>query len=301
MHQNVLLTTTNRLRLAVIQTLKKPVIIETETTEQMLFSCFGKLLRTDREEYSTLSPKTKNSTVKYLSNDNASKHNSILKKIKTFKVENDKLIGSKMDSKQIMNEEVTGKVAPGSIAPSKEMDLQSCKSTEMADILKIPLAGKVEDILLAETGMVEAEATISHRMNEIVSATGASEALAKNENLIESDVKEPIKAEQPLEVNGSHPIILLNISVACRPVRLPIDTGATISLLKNSILFDDIEIQSNTRIRFSGISGAQLITMGFVLAKMKLGKYYLDVTLPIVDNSIRIPFDGILGMDICGH
>ena len=80
---------------------------------------------------------------------------------------------------------------------------------------------------------------------------------------------------------------------------LLIDTGASICLLKKSVLINDIKIYP-TDIFIKGIDskdGDTLKSLGFVNLKLKFGENYIMHKFYIFDD-LQLPYDGIIGTDL---
>lgn len=91
--------------------------------------------------------------------------------------------------------------------------------------------------------------------------------------------------------------IELNISITDRPIKLLIDTGAAISVLKENVLNSIVRVNDNNIINITGIGNTNTSTIGTVDAEIYLNNVSCRHTFHVVYNNFSIPCDGILGLD----
>lgn len=91
----------------------------------------------------------------------------------------------------------------------------------------------------------------------------------------------------------------VKISIAKREAIMLIDTGATLSLLSAKLVEQKTIIYLQKSVNLIGINGAnnRLRSMGLIYGTIKAGKYDLKHEFQIVDNSVKLNADGILGYD----
>lgn len=92
--------------------------------------------------------------------------------------------------------------------------------------------------------------------------------------------------------------ILLKSNLRERPIKLLIDTGASISLLAKDIITEDRHIMNYT-VNLYGVVGkdASIKTLGTVHSIFTIGDNSLESTLHLIDRKYAGPADGYLGYD----
>lgn len=97
--------------------------------------------------------------------------------------------------------------------------------------------------------------------------------------------------------NGA-PYILLETNLSERPLKLLVDTGASISLLASDLIYKNIK-KANYIINLYGIVGkdVSIQTEGFVQGILSVSGCWLGTTLHLVDRKYSGPADGYLGYD----
>lgn len=106
-----------------------------------------------------------------------------------------------------------------------------------------------------------------------------------------------IQSSQMLEIVDRHVFLTLYISLAKRPVKFLVDTGATLTFMKSKLLQIGSYVQVTEVTTFYGVAGFPLFTLGAVFAHFMFDRYKLPIKIGIVDESVRLNADGILGMD----
>jgi hypothetical protein len=80
-------------------------------------------------------------------------------------------------------------------------------------------------------------------------------------------------------------------------LRFLIDTGAHISICKESSLHPEEKHDSSEKVTIKGISTATLQTLGSLNLQLETEDLYTNHKLQVVSDCITIPFDAILGRD----
>lgn len=81
-------------------------------------------------------------------------------------------------------------------------------------------------------------------------------------------------------------------------VRVLVDTGADISLIKLNSLKDGIDIDKSELRVISGVYEGDGTTIGTIQTTLKINDEQLLIKLHVVDNTFSIPADGIIGRDL---
>lgn len=104
--------------------------------------------------------------------------------------------------------------------------------------------------------------------------------------------------EQKIFSDRGMPFILLNTSLCERPIKLYIDTGATVSIIADDVIKNDIIIENDT-LNLLGITGKEVSikTLGMVHSIFQMGNTFLKSKLHTVDRKYAGPGDGFLGFD----
>lgn len=76
-----------------------------------------------------------------------------------------------------------------------------------------------------------------------------------------------------------------------------LDSGASISLIKNSVIENKKLIRSNDNMKIVGISGNSLYTLGSVSIKFQSKKFRGSINFQVLPDSKSLRVDGILGAD----
>jgi hypothetical protein len=80
-------------------------------------------------------------------------------------------------------------------------------------------------------------------------------------------------------------------------LKLLIDTGAELCLLKYTSIKDGTVYRSDTALSVQGISSEIERTLGEVNAKLIVGNYETEHKFQVIGDGINNPYDGILGKD----
>jgi hypothetical protein len=80
-------------------------------------------------------------------------------------------------------------------------------------------------------------------------------------------------------------------------VKLLIDTGAELCLLKYFSLKDGTAYNPNTALNVRGISKGTERTSGEINVRLTTGNFETKHKFQIIGNCVNIPYDGILGKD----
>ena len=81
-------------------------------------------------------------------------------------------------------------------------------------------------------------------------------------------------------------------------VKLLLDTGAEISLIKASKFCEDADYFDNIKIQLSGLSNENIETLGYAHVNIKTTNSNHKTVFHIVSNKFPLEYDGILGNDI---
>lgn len=112
--------------------------------------------------------------------------------------------------------------------------------------------------------------------------------------------------DEPIPIIGEHSngqshvdcIIELPCDVAIKnKVRLLVDTGATVSLIKVDVLKDETRIFHNKQIAIQGIFNNSNFTIGETIASLKINNSFRRCPFQVIRDTKSITTDGILGMD----
>lgn len=97
--------------------------------------------------------------------------------------------------------------------------------------------------------------------------------------------------------NGA-PYIFIKTNLSDRPLKLLIDTGASLSLISNEIISDNTH-KKNCQINLYGLIGKEMSirTHGMINGNLIMQNQLLDTTFHIVDKKYSGPGDGYLGYD----
>lgn len=92
------------------------------------------------------------------------------------------------------------------------------------------------------------------------------------------------------------PFILLKTNLRKTPIRMMIDTGASISLISKNVITENIN-KLDLHVNIFGIAGKDVSvqTEGMVNAILKFGKQFLTTSLHVVDPKYSGTCDGYLG------
>lgn len=92
--------------------------------------------------------------------------------------------------------------------------------------------------------------------------------------------------------------ISLGTNITKRPIKLLVDTGASVSLVANDIILDNAQ-KLNFTINLWGITGTgnTVKTDGIICGISKLNQHCISTTLHIIDRKYAGPADGYLGFD----
>lgn len=105
----------------------------------------------------------------------------------------------------------------------------------------------------------------------------------------------------PFRLEGNQFRITLEIDIATRPVNLLIDCGAMISLLNGDVVKPDAIYYPTSFIRMTGIDrfGDPIRSLGMANANVLIPQWKepLPQQFHLVNNSIRLETDGLLGID----
>lgn len=98
------------------------------------------------------------------------------------------------------------------------------------------------------------------------------------------------------------PYILINTNLCRRPLKLLIDTGASLSIISNEIISKN-SITKNCQINLYGLNGKEksIQTNGIINGTLFMEKQYLNVNFHIVDKKYTGKSDGFLGYDFYRH
>ncbi|RYE21911.1 MAG: hypothetical protein EOP45_08990, partial [Sphingobacteriaceae bacterium] len=104
--------------------------------------------------------------------------------------------------------------------------------------------------------------------------------------------------EHKIYTKNGAPFILINTNLNERPLKLLIDTGASISLISKTSISEKIN-RTDLEVNIFGIVGKDVSvrTEGMVNAIFKIEEHYLSTTLHVVDKQYAGPGDGYLGYD----
>ncbi|XP_026467853.1 uncharacterized protein LOC113371441 [Ctenocephalides felis] len=82
-------------------------------------------------------------------------------------------------------------------------------------------------------------------------------------------------------------------------INLLVDTGAEVSLIKLSVLQNDLRIDhtNEDKLKLCGISGNSVNAIGRIIIKFRLGDRIISHSFYVVDNTVPIRGEGILGLD----
>lgn len=103
---------------------------------------------------------------------------------------------------------------------------------------------------------------------------------------------------QKIQLENHASYIIIKINVINRPVKLLIDTGASLSIIAKDLVTNKIKIE-DFRINLFGISGKEksITTNGLVQCMASIDNCQLGTTLHILDRKYLGNIDGILGFD----
>lgn len=93
--------------------------------------------------------------------------------------------------------------------------------------------------------------------------------------------------------------ILVNMTSAVKPIKLIIDTGADISLIKINTLNKNVKILDKFKARFSGITETYVESLGIVYCHIIVNNIVIKHAFHVVPENFNIPTDGIFGKDLC--
>lgn len=91
--------------------------------------------------------------------------------------------------------------------------------------------------------------------------------------------------------------IKLNLSIATRPVTLLLDSGSSVSLINSKLIKNGTLIDRRKAIRLTSATGHSASTIASALSKISMNNIEREHEFHLYDNSLPIPFDGILGSD----
>lgn len=91
-----------------------------------------------------------------------------------------------------------------------------------------------------------------------------------------------------------------NLSIK-NTIKLLVDTGATISLIKVDVLKDEVRINSNKAMEIQGIFDVSNLTIGETKATLQINDKFHDCNFQVISNTKSINTDGILGMDFLSN
>lgn len=138
--------------------------------------------------------------------------------------------------------------------------------------------------------------SINFRLGENI--TDISQKI-KNEpeiSQINSNTKEII--EQKMFAENGMPYILLETNLCARPIKLFIDTGATVSIIANDVVKNEV-IKENYILNLFGIAGKEdsVNTQGMLHGIFSMDNTSLKTKLHLIDRKYVGPGDGYLGFD----
>lgn len=82
-------------------------------------------------------------------------------------------------------------------------------------------------------------------------------------------------------------------------VKFLLDTGSQISLVKLASIRKGVKFDPSGRIKIKGITKESKETFGTVLLHLKVGDLQIEHRFQLMDNSLDIPYDGLIGNDLC--
>lgn len=98
-------------------------------------------------------------------------------------------------------------------------------------------------------------------------------------------------------VLGLSSYIKVKCQMSGRDLIFLLDTGASISLVKRNVIYDDFPIDTNTISFISGIKKGFIRTLGLVNSDVLIDGCKLNHSFNVVDEEFPIPADGIMGLD----
>lgn len=99
-------------------------------------------------------------------------------------------------------------------------------------------------------------------------------------------------------IEGSAPFIILRTKSINRPIKMLMDTGASVGIISSRFLKPDTELQ-NIRHKLFGLGskGNGIISMGILQTNAIINGISLGLSLHVIDHSILGSIDGLLGFD----